>query len=48
MARRLAEGRTHNMVVRCLKRHLVREIYRAITIDLGMHNELAHRQRTAA
>ncbi len=37
MARRLAEGRTHKMIIRCLKRHLVREVYRAITTDLGLH-----------
>jgi transposase len=34
MARRLAEGRTPKMVIRCLKRHVVREVYRAITTDL--------------
>jgi len=37
MARRLAQGRTHKMIIRCLKRHLVREIHRAITTDLGLH-----------
>ena len=37
MARRLAEGRTPKMIIRCLKRHVVREVYRAITTDLGLH-----------
>jgi transposase len=35
MARRLAEGRSEKMVIRCLKRHLVREVHRAITTDLA-------------
>jgi transposase len=34
MARRLAQGRTPKMIIRCLKRHLVREVHRAITTDL--------------
>jgi transposase len=34
MARRLAEGRTQKMIIRCLKRHVAREVYRAITTDL--------------
>jgi transposase len=48
MTRRLAEGRTHKMIIRCLNRHLVREIYRAITTDLGIRSDLDHPQRTAA
>ena len=35
MARRLAEGRTKKMIMRCLKRHLIREVHRAITTDLA-------------
>ena len=35
MARRLAEGRTKKMVMRCLKRHVIREVHRAITTDLA-------------
>ena len=34
MARRLAEGRTPKMIMRCLKRHVIREVHRAITADL--------------
>jgi transposase len=34
MARRLAEGRTPKMIYRCLKRHVIREVHRAITTDL--------------
>jgi len=48
MARRLAEGRTHKMIVRCLKRHLAREIYRAITTDLGLQHEHQRPPRIAA
>jgi len=40
MARRLAEGRTPKMIMRCLKRHVVREIYRTITTDLGLRQHL--------
>jgi transposase len=39
MARRLAQGRTTKMIIRCLKRHVVREVYRAITADLGHQHE---------
>lgn len=35
MARRLAEGRTPKMIYRCLKRHVIREVHRAITTDLA-------------
>ena len=35
MARRLAEGRTPKMIYRCLKRHVAREVHRAITTDLA-------------
>jgi transposase len=48
MARRLAEGRTQKMIIRCLKRHVVREVYQAITTDLGIRNDLEQQQRTAA
>lgn len=34
MARRLAEGRTRKEVMRCLKRYVAREIYKAITAEL--------------
>ena len=30
MARRLAEGRTKNEIIRCLKRYLAREIFHAL------------------
>jgi transposase len=48
MARRLAEGRTHKMIMRCLKRHVVREVYRAITTDLSLHHEHEGLPRIAA
>ncbi len=48
MARRLAQGRTTKMIIRCLKRHVVREVHRAITIDLGHQLEPMRRQTTAA
>jgi transposase len=34
MARRLAEGKTKNEIIRCLKRHLARTIYQALRNDL--------------
>jgi transposase len=34
MARRLAEGKTRKEVIRCLKRYVARQIYRAILTDL--------------
>ena len=48
MARRLAQGRTTKMIIRCLKRHVVREVYRAITADLGHHHEPTRGQPIAA
>jgi transposase len=48
MARRLAQGRTKKMIIRCLKRHLVREVHRAITTDLGHQIEPAEPSRVAA
>jgi transposase len=48
MARRLAEGRTHKMVMRCLKRHVAREVHRAINTDLGVHHEHDRPPRIAA
>ena len=48
MARRLAEGRTNKMVMRCLKRHVAREVYRAITTDLGLQQDLDKPPRIAA
>jgi len=48
MARRLAEGRTHKMVIRCLKRHVAREVYRAITTDLGLPHYPERPPRIAA
>lgn len=38
MARRLAEGRTKKMVMRCLKPHLIREVHCAITTDLAQRS----------
>jgi transposase len=35
MARRLAEGRSKKMIMRCLRRHLIREVHRAINTDLA-------------
>lgn len=34
MTRRLAEGKTRKEVIRCLKRHVARQVHRAITTDL--------------
>ena len=48
MARRLAQGPTSKMIIRCLKRHVVREVYRAITADLGHHHEPTRGQPIAA
>lgn len=48
MARRLAQGRTKKMIIRCLKRHVAREVHRAITIDLGHQPEHARTPRIAA
>ncbi len=36
------------MVMRCLKRHVVREVYRAITTDLGHQHHLEKPARIAA
>jgi transposase len=35
LARRIAEGKTKNHAIRCLKRHLARSIYRALKTDLN-------------
>jgi transposase len=48
MARRLTEGRTPKMIMRCLKRHVVREIYQAITTDLGVRHDHDSPPRIAA
>jgi len=48
MARRLAQGRTPKMIMRCLKRHVVREVHRAITLDLGHQTERTRAQPIAA
>ena len=48
VARRLAQGRTPKMIIRCLKRHVVREVYRAITTDLGHQLEPTRSQPIAA
>jgi transposase len=48
MARRLAEGRTPKMIMRCLKRHVVREIYQAITTDLRVRHDHDSPPRIAA
>ena len=34
MARRTAEGRTKKEIIRCLKRYVAREVYRAIMLDM--------------
>jgi transposase len=47
MARRLAEGRSKKMIMRCLKRHLIREVHRAITTDLAPAQQLEHDFRAA-
>jgi len=48
MARRLAQGRTKKMIIRCLKRHVIREIHRAITTDLDHRPEHDRASRIAA
>ncbi len=48
MARRLAQERTPKMIIRCLKQHVAREVYRAITTDLGLHREPDRPPRIAA
>ena len=48
MARRLAEGRTQKMAIRCLKRHVAREVYGAITADLGFNQDIERPPRIAA
>jgi transposase len=48
MARRLAEGRTKKMVMRCLKRHLIREVHRAITADLTPARQVEQEHSRAA
>jgi hypothetical protein len=36
------------MIMRCLKRHVVREVYQAITTDLGVRHDLGSPPRIAA
>jgi transposase len=48
MARRLAEGRTDKMVIRGLKRHVAREVFRAIITDLGLQRDHHRPPRIAA
>jgi transposase len=48
MARRLAEGRTDKMVIRCLKRHVAREVFRAIITDLRLQPDHHRPPRIAA
>jgi len=36
------------MIIRCLKRHIVREVHRAITTDLGHRSDHARPSRIAA
>lgn len=38
LARRTAEGLTKRMIIRCLKRFVVREVYQALTTDLATIN----------
>ncbi len=35
MNRRLAEGKTKKEIIRCLKRYIVRDIYRTLRADLA-------------
>ena len=35
MARRTAEGKTKKEIIRCLKRYVAREVYRAIMGDMA-------------
>lgn len=35
MACRLAEGRTKKEVIRCLKRYIIRDIFRTLRVDLA-------------
>jgi transposase len=37
MTRRLAQGKTRKEIIRCLKRHIARQVHRAITTDLQAH-----------
>jgi hypothetical protein len=32
IARRTAEGKTKKEIIRCLKRHVAREVYKALTV----------------
>jgi transposase len=48
MARRLAQGRTPKMMIRCLKRHLARHVHRAIITDLAQQLEPTRPAQIAA
>jgi transposase len=37
VARRTAEGKSKKEAMRCLKRYIARETYRAILLDAGSH-----------
>lgn len=47
MAKRRAEGRGDKAIIRCLKRHVAREVHRAITTD-GQQHDPARSPRSAA
>jgi hypothetical protein len=42
------EGRTDKMVIRCLKRHVAREVFRTIITDLGLQRDHGRPPRIAA
>ena len=47
MARRLDEGRTNKVVIRCLKRRIAHEFFRAIITDLGLERGFGRPPRIA-
>jgi len=48
MAKRRAQGRSEKAIIRCLKRHVAREVHRAITTDLCQQHDPARSPRIAA
>ena len=47
VARRTAEGKTTKEIIRCLKRYVAREIYKALTRQARTSVEIAARQAQA-
>ena len=47
MTKRLAEGKSRREVIRCLKRYVAREVYRALVVD-GAHREAEKSNQQAA